>query len=81
MKPPSKSKPDKTVRFAIDPYAMTPKPKEDDKMPEEEDEMPEGDNEMPEEDERMPHKRSRPEDRDPELVPDSKNVQKCAETC
>ena len=41
-------------------------------MPEEEDEMPEEDNEMPEEEDRMHHKRPRPEESDPDLIPDNR---------
>ena len=60
VKPPPKPRPDKTLRFSLDPYDKPPKNAKDNEMPEEVDEMPEEDNEMPEEDDRMPHKRPRP---------------------
>ena len=47
-------------------------------MPEEDKEMPEEDNTRPEEDDRMPCKRSRPEDSDPEIIPDNSKGQKPA---
>ena len=49
MKPPPKPRPDKTLRFSLDPYDKPP-------MLEEDDEVPEEDNEMPEEEDRMPQK-------------------------
>ena len=64
IKRPTKPKPDKSLRFSLDPNALPPKQKP---TPEEEVD----DDDMPPEDERMPHKRPKPEDEsDHELLPD-----------